>query len=347
MAHVRKLLHDRDPEVRLRVGMALMALREKEAVTVLIAMLDELPFLEADSIMSVLERLAGDTMPPVVYGPDTASHRKYRDAWEAWWKEHQAKIEPARLEQALDLRGFTTIVLLDQNTIEDLDAGNKLRWKIGNLQRPLDAQLLPGEEQVLVAEHEANRVTVRNLKGEIVWTTNVLGPLMAQRLPNGNTFITARNHLLEVDKTGREVFSYNRPDGGEFMRSMKLRNGDIACIVQVGEPRFVLLSPSDKDFKEVKSWGVKVGTSGGRLDVLPNGHVLIPEMYNNRVVEYDADGQNVWDVTIDQPIAALRLPNGNTVVTLMRENRAVEVDRTGKEVWQFKADTRVTRALRR
>jgi len=131
------------------------------------------------------------------------------------------------------------------------------------------------------------------------------------------------------------------------MRATKLRNGDIACILQLGAARFVRLTPSGKDFKEVKSWGVQVRTSGGRLDVLPNGHVLIPEMDNNRVVEYDEAGQSVWEVPVDQPIAAVRLPNGNTVITQMRQNRAVEVDRMGKEVWQFKTTTRVTRALRR
>jgi outer membrane protein assembly factor BamB len=171
--------------------------------------------------------------------------------------------------------------------------------------------------------------------------------LAAQRLPDGHTFITTQDQLVEVDKEGKEVFSYSRPDGALFMRATKLRNGDIGCILQLGATRFVRLTPSGKEFKEVKSWGVQVRTSGGRLDILPNGHVLIPEMDNNRVVEYDAAGQSVWEVTIDQPIAAVRLPNGNTVITLMRQNRAVEVDRTGKELWQFKADTRVTRALRR
>ena len=108
------------------------------------------------------------------------------------------------------------------------------------------------------------------------------------------------------------------------------------------------LTPTGRGIKEVKSWGVQVRTSGGRLEVLPNGHVLIPEMDNNRVVEYDADGQNVWEVAVDQPIAAVRLPNGNTLITLMRQKSAIEVDRAGKEVWQFKVEgTRVTRAYRR
>jgi outer membrane protein assembly factor BamB len=249
----------------------------------------------------------------------------------------------------LRLRGFTMVVLLDEGVIEDLNAANQVNWKIDGLGYPLDAQLLPGEERVLTAEHRNNRVVERNIKGEELWKRPVAGPLMAQRLPNGNTFIATRHAVFEIDKDGKEVFNYSRPDGGEFMRAVKLRDGDIACLVQLGGAlvRYVRLTPAGKDFNEVKSWGVQVRTSGGRLEVLPNGHVLIPEMDNNRVVEYDADGQSVWEATLDQPIAAVRLPNGNTIVTLMRANQAVEVDRTGKQVWQFKADSRVTRAFRR
>jgi hypothetical protein len=347
---VRKLLQDKDPRVRLHVALALTAAREKDAVPVLIHLLDELPLREVGPVLSLLDRLAGDTVPPVVAGPDQASRRKFRAAWEAWWKDHQAKIEPARLEQASRTIGYTLVVLLDRGLIEDLDTANRVRWKIDNLEQPLDAQLLPGEQRVLVAEHQANRVTERNLKGEILWKKTVEGPLAAQRLPNGNTFITTQSQLLEVDKDGKEVFHYIRPDGAAFMRALKLRNGDIACLTQlgVGVTRYVRLSPSGREYKEIRSWGVQVRTSGGRIDVLPNDHVLIPEMENNRVVEYDARGQIVWEVTVEQPIAAARLPNGNTMITLMLQNRAVEVDRTGKEVWQFKAaDSRVTRAFRR
>jgi hypothetical protein len=315
---------------------------------VLIRLLDELPLEEIGLVLSLLDRLAGDTAPGVELGPDLASRRKYREAWETWWKEHQTKIDATRLEQASSSLGYTLVVLLDQGIVEDLDRANRVRWKIENVDKPLDAQLLSDEERVLVAEYQANRVSERNLKGEIVWKRNIHGPLAAQRLANGNTFIVTENALIEVDKNGKEMSSYSRPDGASFMRATKLRNGDVACIVQLGGlTRFVRLTPSGRDFKEVKSWGVQVRTSGGRIDVLPNGHVLIPEMDNNRVVEYDADGQSVWETAIDQPIAAVRLPNGNTIVTLMRQNRAVELDRAGKEVWQFKSDTKVTRALRR
>jgi HEAT repeat protein len=349
MPSVRKLLHDRDRNVRWRVGLALAARGEKDAVPALIRSIDEIPLARNGLVLEFLDRLAAGSPPEGMPVSDQQAYPQYSQAWQAWWKDHQDKIEPAQLEQVSRSLGFTLIVLLELNTVEFLDRAKEVRWKIADVQMPLDVQLLPGEQRVLVAEYRADRVSERNLKGEIVWEKKIPGPLVAQRLPNGNTFIALRKQLIEVDKDGKEVFSYSRPDGGEFMRAVKLRDGGIACIVQLGgaPTRYVRLTPVGKDFKESKSWGVQVRTSGGRLDVLPNGHVLIPEMDNNRVIEYDADGQSVWEVTLDQPIAAVRLPNGNTLVTLMTKNRAVEVNRAGKEVWQFKADTKVTRAYRR
>ncbi len=350
MPSVRKLLHDPEAPVRLRVGLALAARGEKDAIPALLRLIDDVPLERNGLVLELLDRLADGKPPPGMPVADQNARHECRQAWETWWKMHQDKIEPARLERVSRSLGCTLIVLLDLNTVQLLDRFGNVRWKITDAQMPLDAELLPGEQRVLLAEYKVGRVSERNLKGEIVWQKGVDGPLVAQRLPSGHTFIATPNQLIEVDKDGKEVLNYSRPDGSNFMRATKLRNGDIACIVQMagaGRARYVRLTPAGKDFKEVKSWDVQVRTSGGRIDVLPNGHVLIPEMDNNRVVEYDADGQDVWKVMLDQPIAAVRLPNGNTLVTLMREDRAVEVDRAGKEIWQFKADTRVTRALRR
>ena len=107
----------------------------------------------------------------------------------------------------------------------------------------------------------------------------------------------------------------------------------------------------DAKGKMVGSFKVDLGTklSGGRLYGQANGNVLIPCHSENKVVEYDRNGRQVWQVTVKAPIAALRLPNGNTLVTSMdpRPYQAIEFDRDGQEVWHYQADTRVTRALRR
>ncbi len=88
-------------------------------------------------------------------------------------------------------------------------------------------------------------------------------------------------------------------------------------------------------------------TSGGRLEVLSNGNVLIPEMERNRVVEYGKQGQVVWEGQALEPIAAVRLANGSTLVTSYTEGQAVEIDRQNKRVWEYKNVYRVTRAFRR
>ena len=56
---------------------------------------------------------------------------------------------------------------------------------------------------------------------------------------------------------------------------------------------------------------------GGRLDVLPNGGILVPHHLENKVVEYDPNGKAVWEVSVELPIIATRLPNGHTLVTSM------------------------------
>jgi hypothetical protein len=340
LPQIRKLLDDPDGKVRLPVALALARMRHKEAIPVLLALMEQPPTRETGLVEDMLFRLAGDKSPHLA-DSDAESRKKYRQAWEAWWKEHGAKIDLAVLEQSARVLGHTTVVLLDDNQVVDLDAGNRVRWKI-EVEMPLDIQRLPGEK-VLLAEYKNNRVTERNNKGEILWQKKIAEPLVAQRLSNGNTFIANKFGLSEIDKTGKEVFTYNRPNGEQIMRARKLPGGDILLVTQLGVVRFVRL---DRFGKEIKNFGVEVSTSGGRIDLTPAGNVLIPELHNQRVVERDMEGKVVRELSVQQPITATALPNGHVIVTSMSQKRAVEFDRAGKEVWEYKRDTRVTRAVR-
>jgi outer membrane protein assembly factor BamB len=209
------------------------------------------------------------------------------------------------------------------------------------LQFPLDAQVLRGE-RVLIAEHAANRVTERSFRGDILWEKEVPGPIMAQRLPNGNTFIATKQRLLEVNPAGQEVFSYQPPGGELIMKAAKTRTGDYACVM-LGKGLVRL----DADGKILHSFPAQVSVWGGRLDVSADGHVLVPECGLNRVVEYDLEGQKVWEAAVGVPIAAVRSPNGHLLVTSLNQNRGVEIDRTGKTVWEYTAERRVSRLFRR
>jgi hypothetical protein len=356
-ASARKLLQDDDPLVRFTVALELANRGVKEAVPVLVDLLDQLPPHPAWQGEDLLLRLAGDQAPAVELGRDAAAHRKCREAWTLWWQQRSEQVNLTRLHEPPPLLGYTLLVLLDAGKIMELDAQDHPRFQFDGLQKPLDAQMLPGE-RVLVAEHDASRVTERNRKGEILWEKVLVGgdqvpegPLMAQRLPNGNTFVATERRLLEVDREGREVFQYVRPPvegmrplSEGFMRAVKLSHGQIAFVTNVLR-RFVRI---DSSGKELQTMPAMVTTSGGRIEVLPNYHVVIPERQANRVMEYSPEGQVVWQASFPEPVAAVRLPNGHTLVTSYRVERgAVELDTDGKEVWQYSTSTRVTRAFRR
>ncbi len=339
---VKKLLQDPTPSVRLRVGLALVDAKEKDALPVLIALLGEMPSTETGLVEDLLFRLAGEKAPNVPSGTTPEERKKAQALWEEWYRAGKDRIDLAKLAEEMKPRGFTLVVLLDAGRVVDLDAGKKPRWQITGLEFPLDVHLLPGE-RVLVAEYRGNKVTERNSKGEVLWEKKVLQPIVAQRLPNGNTFIASAKQLLEVDRAGKEVWSQPPPANGQVMKAARLRNGDTAVITMLGATRYYQM---DRDGKIVRQFAVEQRTSGGRLEVLPSGNLLLAERDNNRVVEMDTQGKIVWEAKFVQPVAAVRLPNGNTLVTSMDQPRAVELDRKGNEVWDYRNDTRVTRAWR-
>lgn len=340
-----KLLDDPEPSVRLAVGLALADLREKKAIPVLIDLLAHLPRAQACRVEELLFRLAGDQAPTVSLGRDAPTRAKCRQAWAEWWSKNGDRSDMARLTEVPRLLGYTLVIVLEQQgespgKVLELGTDGKPRWQITGLQFPLDAQMLP-DERVLITENTGGRVTERDTKGKILWEKKIDGPIMAQRLPNGHTFIATNGQLLEVDRSGKQVFSQQR-QGNDVMKALKLRNGEIALASSGGE--FIRL---DEAGNQLQSFPAHVDIWGGRLDVLPNGHVLVPEHSFGRVVEYDAEGQVAWETAVEMPITAMRVPNGHTLITFMNRNQGVEVDQKGKQVWQYQAEPRVTRLFRR
>src|SRR5262249_25603864 len=150
--------------------------------------LDRGPSRETRLVEELLYRVAAEKPPTFPRGSGPEARKKFRADWEAWWKDHAAGVEDGQLGHAAATLGHTVVLLLDSGQAQGLDAANRVRWQFSGLRKPLDIQPLPGD-RVLVAEHDANRVSERDRKGEVLWERKVEGPVMAQRLPNGNTFV--------------------------------------------------------------------------------------------------------------------------------------------------------------
>jgi hypothetical protein len=85
------------------------------------------------------------------------------------------------------------------------------------------------------------------------------------------------------------------------------------------------------------------------VEALPGDHILVVTQNSTKVIEYDADGKQVWEAGVALISGyPTRLPNGHTLVPSNGNARVVELDKAGKVVWEFKdANYRVMRATRR
>ncbi len=343
---VRRLLRDAEPHVRRQVALALVEARDKDAVPVLIALLTEMAPAEAGRIEEVLLQLAADKAPHGGVEGNEAARRRYREAWEAWWTRHGGGVDLAVVEGLRRPLGYTVIAQLSSGgdgRVQEVDQAGKTRWQIDNVQYPIDVQAIDSE-RVLIAEYSGRRVTERNHKGAVLWQTEVAGmPVSARRLANGNTFIATRSRAYEVDRAGTETWAVETAQ--TLVAACPLRDGGFALVSSTGEYQRL-----DRKGEVVKSFRVgafRRSTLGMHIQVLPNGHVLVPLYTANCVVEYDGDGKQVWSAQAYRPTCVQRLPNGHTLLSSRMTNVVVEVDRKGREVWNYSCDGRAMRVQQR
>jgi hypothetical protein len=347
------LLNDPDLTVRCRTALALAGAREKEAMPVLIALLAELPTPQATQVEDYLRLVAGDNAPEVPLDGDKATRQKCREAWAAWWREHGPGIELARLDIGQRQLGFTLILNQFDPTrpggrVFEVDAAGKTRWSIEGLQTPVDAQVLPGDRVLLVESYQ--RVTERDTKGKVLWEKAFAGVQVigAQRLPNGNTFFVLRNQLLELDRTGKEVFAHHRPNQ-DIMAAQRLRDGQYVLLTYSWQ--YIRLDSTGKEQKNVRVGNFPFQVNPTAVDFLPNDRLLVAQYNLGKVTEVDVGGRVLWETAVPMPMSAVRLANGNTLVAtnVVQNNtqRIAELDRNGKTVWEYKDNGRPWRARRR
>jgi outer membrane protein assembly factor BamB len=356
MSHVKKLLKDSDINVRFRICMAMLTSQDREILPVMVDLMADLNPNQLWPIEEALVRLAGEKAPNVSLGNDVASRKACRDVWAKWLAENEKNVDMTRLTRDNLYLGYTLIVQYNNRIgagmrvnvgeVYELDTKKNIRWKFEVTTYPVDAQVVGGN-RVVVAEYNGNRVTERDTKGEIKWEYNCGGnPFQVQRLPNGNTFIAMQSRLIEVDRNKKEVWSMQR-NQGDIIRARKLPNGDVCFITNQGvNGTYTRMEP--KTQKVIKSFNVTgVQVLFGSMEVLPNGHIIVPHYQQQRVIEYNQDGGQVATFNINWPNSVVRLPNGNTLVASQNSRQIVEFDTNRNQVATHTCDGMVFVARRR
>lgn len=184
-------------------------------------------------------------------------------------------------------------------------------------------------------------------------------PLGVERLPNGHTLITDAGgafytatdaSVMEVDNNGNIVWQYvgemvfphsaeRLPDG-----SAGLAAGGTTLISDTSNDRVFVVDAEGAIVWSSDDWGDGSGnlSDGSHLrypndaERLANGHLLITDRNNDRVIEVDDAGTVVWSLAgLQRPHNADRLPNGHTIISDSENDTIVEVDASGKEVWRY------------
>ncbi len=343
---LRKLMEDPDRLVRVRVGLAFVETKDKSTLPMLIDLLAELPREHTQPIEELLGRIALEKSPNVPLGDTEPARKKCRDAWKEWWDKNGEGIDLAKMDLGERMLGYTLLVSLDPNTgmgkVVELDRHGKERWKIDGLMMPMDARVI-GTDRVLITDYRARKVTERNFKGEVLWEKSVGGfPICSQRLANGNTLIFTRNQVLDVDTTGKELMTINRP-GQDILSGQRLKDGNILVATRTGQ-----LVQFDREGKELKSIPVALGgLIGTGIDVTPEGNFLVPMQPQNVIAEIDVTGKSIRQINVNQPTGVQRLPNGNLLIGSMFSQQAVELDRDGKQIWSMDGLGQLYRVRRR
>jgi hypothetical protein len=346
-AEVRTLA-DKDPDktVRFRAAVGLIAGRDREGVAALLRLLPDSPADQTWMIEDVLVRVAGEKAPAVTLGDTPQSRKKALDAWQGWWNQHGAALDLAKVEVDGQHRGSLLVCAMGRTgavgTVLEVDRTGKEVWKIDGLRNPIAVQSLPGDK-VLIGEYTLRQVTERNLKGEILWQKPVNNLLVAaQRLANGNTFIATHAQVTEVTRDGKDVMALNR--NNDIVAAKKLPNGDIALLTTAGN-----YIRTDGTGKELQTVAVPNASTvyGTHFEVLPTGRIVVPFYNTNRVAEIDAAGKAIWEATVPQPSAVIRLPNGNFLVTSRLSSQVYELNAAGKEVRKHEVEGRILFATKR
>ena len=162
----------------------------------------------------------------------------------------------------------------------------------------------------------------------------------ATLLSNGNIVFARKTGAGELTPEKKLIWNYDAPKGFE-VHVCKPIGFDRVLIVQNGHPAKLMIinivtGKTEKEFELPVSSDPKspVHTQFRRAQLTKAGTFLVAHHDQEKVVEYDANGKEIWSVAAHIPWDAVRLRNGNTLIS-SHDAYVREVNLKGEAVWEF------------
>lgn len=175
-------------------------------------------------------------------------------------------------------------------------------------------------------------------------------PIGVQILDNDRLLITDGGGLFDWRTRGSKVMIINREKQIEWVydaglvfahSAIMLKNGNVLIpdtnndrLVEVSMDKKVVWSTDMLDDGKLKDGSTLFYPN--HVQELENGHFLVSDRLNNRVIEIDREGNIFRQLTqAKKQHAPLQLENGNIIIADSDSNKIIEIDSTGSLVWQY------------
>jgi hypothetical protein len=99
----------------------------------------------------------------------------------------------------------------------------------------------------------------------------------------------------------------------------------------------IINTAANKILKEILIPTTTTSTHGQfrHVRITRNSTIIVPQLSENKVVEYTLEGKVVWSVNAKSPWSAIRLHNGNTLISGDWSSYTREVNMKGETVWEI------------
>ncbi|HWT66991.1 MAG TPA: hypothetical protein VN151_12825, partial [Terracidiphilus sp.] len=159
--------------------------------------------------------------------------------------------------------------------------------------------------------------------------------------PDNRVFIVSRTGTIlwqygQAGVTGSGPNQLNTPVQAAYLSGFPGHPGQAVIIADQGNQRIIVVGLATHSIEWQYGVTGSAGSGPGQLnnpnsaEVLENGHILIADESNNRVIEVTAAGNLVSTFTASGALGAAafasRLPNGHTLISDAGNNRIIEVD---------------------
>ncbi|WP_263418228.1 beta-propeller domain-containing protein [Terriglobus albidus] len=157
-------------------------------------------------------------------------------------------------------------------------------------------------------------------------------------LSSGNLLIAHQYGVKLISPEKKILWSYDPPAGHEVHTAVPIGASHVLYI-QNGDPSALLrvvntnTGAVEKELTLAVKHPVHVHTQFRHARLTVQGTLLVAHMDLNKVVEYDAGGNELWSFPATSPWGVSPLENGNVLITDRVGVR--EVTRRGDTVWSF------------